>query len=161
MLIYEFRAPLAATWGWQELFANEPFIWVAWKFVDRDVNCTTTAIKHHHDAVLDHLTFDGRFTVLSTLDTCSFRFKRQQEIAWILIIDDTSLMCGSSHEELMLLAPKGGNCQHPSDLGFNNFSDLLAQFFYGFICDKAQALRNHLHERQFSTVYWYRVFVHI
>ena len=81
MHIDELASPLAASRRRKQLLAQESFVRVASQLMDSDINGTTTAVKHHDYAVLNHLRLDLWLTVLATLNTGALRLQTQQQIA--------------------------------------------------------------------------------
>ena len=72
MVIYELGTPFTSSIRRKELIADKLLIWFALEFVNGDINCTTSAVKHHYDGALDHLGGQAFLSIVTALDGCTF-----------------------------------------------------------------------------------------
>lgn len=98
-----------------------------------DVNGATTAVQNHDNRVFDHLLTHLGLSILSALDTRTFRLETQKQILTRLIVNDTSFFRGLSHKVLVFFTPERWHGQDPPDLGLDDFSDLFRQLFQCFV----------------------------
>ena len=129
--------------------------------MDSDIDSTTTAVKDHHYAVFHHLCFNSGFTVLSALNACTLRLKTQQEMTWVLVLDNVCFFRSLSHEKFVFFTPKSWHCQDPPNLCFNDFSYLLGKFLDRFLRDIFQTLWYDFHQRKFAPIQGYSIGIHV